>query len=100
MSSGTDTLETSSSGIRGFAQEYVAKTREFSRNANLYVIHVMGMDMIHGSFNVLFNLYLLAIGFDVKFIGLRLMIQAISRSATAVPLVWCRTASVARRPSS
>ena len=45
----------------------------------------MGMDMIHGSFNVLFNLYLLAIGFDVRFIGLRLMIQAIARSATAVP---------------
>lgn len=84
MSSTTDTLDRAP-GIRGFAQEYVAKTREFSRNANLYVIHVMGMDMIHGSFNVLFNLYLLAIGFDVKFIALRLMIQAIARSATAVP---------------
>ena len=47
--------------------------------------HVIGMDMIHGSFNVLFNLYLLAIGFDVRFIGLRLMIQAIARSVTAVP---------------
>ncbi len=85
MSSTPETLQTSPGGIRGFAREYVAKTREFSRNANLYVIHVMGMDMIHGSFNVLFNLYLLAIGFDVKFIGLRLMIQAIARSATAVP---------------
>ena len=85
MSSTPDTLETTHGGIRGFAQEYVAKTREFSRNANLYVIHVMGMDMIHGSFNLLFNLYLLAIGFDVKFIGLRLMIQAIARSVTAVP---------------
>ena len=57
--------------IRAFANDYIAKTREFSRNANLYVLHVIGMDMIHGSFNVLFNLYLLAIGFDIKFIGLR-----------------------------
>jgi hypothetical protein len=43
--------------------DYVEKTRQFSRNANLYVLHVIGIDMIHGSFNVLFNLYLLALGF-------------------------------------
>ncbi len=68
-----------------FLADYVARTREFSRNANLYVVHVIGMDMIHGSFNVLFNLYLLAIGFDVRFIGLRLMIQFIARAITATP---------------
>ena len=70
---------------RLFVRDYIAKTQEFSRNANLYVLHVIGMDMIHGSFNVLFNLYLLAIGFDIKFIGLRLMIQFIFRAITAVP---------------
>ena len=43
------------------------------------------MDMIHGSFNVLFNLYLLAIGFDIRFIGLRLMVQFIFRAITAMP---------------
>ncbi|MCH8282510.1 MAG: hypothetical protein IIC96_17755 [Chloroflexi bacterium] len=42
------------------------------------------MDMIHGSFNVLFNLYLLAIGFDIPFIGLRLMIGFIAPAATAL----------------
>ena len=60
--------------MRAFVSHYIQKTREFSRNANLYVVHVIGMDMIHGSFNVLFNLYLLAIGFGIQFIGLRLMI--------------------------
>ncbi len=71
--------------LRSFASDYIARTREFSRNANLYILHVMGMDMIHGSLNVLFNLYLLAIGFDVRFVGLRLIIGAISQALTAAP---------------
>ena len=72
-------------GAGAFVSEYIAKTRQFSRNANLYVLHVVGMDMIHGSWTVLFNLYLLAIGFDIRFIGLRLIIEGIARAITAVP---------------
>ncbi|MFQ5874399.1 MAG: hypothetical protein ACE5JL_11440 [Dehalococcoidia bacterium] len=56
--------------FRAFVRDYIGKTREFSRNANLYILHVIGMDMIFGSFNVMFNLYLLAIGFDIRFVGL------------------------------
>ena len=74
-----------SGGTGAFVSEYIAKTRQFSRNANLYVLHVIGMDMIHGSWTVLFNLYLLAIGFDIKFIALRLIIEAAARAITAVP---------------
>ena len=65
---------------------YFAKTRQFSRNANLYVLHVIGMDMIHGSFTVLFNLYLLALGFDIRFIGLRLMIGFCPIKSNAMPM--------------
>ena len=68
-----------------FVEDYFDKTRQFSRNANLYVIHVIGMDMIHGSFNVLLNLYLLAVGYDISFIGTRLMVGFIARAATALP---------------
>lgn len=71
-------------GLRSALGEYIGRTREFSRNANLYVLHVIGMDMIHGSFNVLFNLYLLAIGFDIRFVGLRLMVGFIASAVTAV----------------
>ena len=82
-------LRTAPSGIArgavGFVEDYIDKTSRFSRNANLYVIHVIGMDMIHGSFDVLFNLYLLAIGFDIRFIGLRLLIGFIARALTAIP---------------
>ena len=71
--------------LQVFVSDYVARTRQFSRNANLYVLHVIGMDMIHGSFNVLFNLYLLALGFDIRFIGLRLLIGFVATAVTAVP---------------
>ena len=57
----------------------------FSRNARLYVLHVIGMDMIHGSWMVLFNLYLLAIGFDVKFVGLRLIVSGVAGALLSVP---------------
>lgn len=71
--------------VSRFIDDYFDKTRQFSRNANLYVIHVIGMDMIHGSFNVLLNLYLLAVGYDIAFIGTRLMVGFIARAATALP---------------
>ena len=69
----------------GYANDYRARIREFSRNANLYVLHVIGMDMIHGSLTVLFNLYLLAIGFDLKFVGARLVVGFIASALTAAP---------------
>lgn len=64
---------------------YLEAMRMFSRNARLYVLHVIGMDMIHGSWIVLFNLYLLAIGFDVKFVGLRLVVSGVAGALLAVP---------------
>jgi MFS family permease len=85
MEAENGTRPASAGSLSTFAGEYLAKTRQFSRNANLYVLHVIGMDMIHGSFTVLFNLYLLAVGFDVRFIGLRLMIGFVGRAVTAIP---------------
>ncbi|MCH7653271.1 MAG: hypothetical protein IIB14_06295, partial [Chloroflexi bacterium] len=67
MSTASGKYITPSDQAPSFLRDYLEKTREFSRNANLYVLHVIGMDMIHGSFTVLFNLYLLALGFDVRF---------------------------------
>ncbi len=64
---------------------YIEAMRMFSRNARLYVLDVIGMDMIHGSWMVLFNLYLLAIGFDVKFVGLRLIVAGVAGAFLSVP---------------
>ena len=85
MSTASGKYITPSDQAPSFLRDYLEKTREFGRNANLYVLHVIGMDMIHGSFTVLFNLYLLALGFDVRFIGLRLMIGFIASAVTAMP---------------
>jgi hypothetical protein len=39
--------------------EYIQRVRAFSRNARLDIIHIVGMDVIYGSWQVLFNLYFL-----------------------------------------
>lgn len=68
-------------GFRG----YIGKMRLFTRNARLFMIHVVGMDVIFGTWTVMFNLYLLAVGFDIAFIGLRILLAAIARALFSIP---------------
>lgn len=67
---------------------YLQKIRSFSRNANLYLIHVVGMDLIWGTWGVLFNLYLLAAGFSLDFIGLRLLVGGVTSAICSIPGGW------------
>ncbi len=71
-------------GLRG----YWANIRRFSRNARLYLVHVVGMDLIHGTWEVLFNLYLLELGFGIEFIGLRLAVMGVAGAVASVPMGW------------
>ena len=64
---------------------YLEAIRLFSRNARLYLAHIVGMDLIHGTWEVLFNLYLLAVGFGIEFIGLRILIGGIASSVASLP---------------
>ena len=64
---------------------YLAKMRLFSRNARLFMVHVVGMDVIYGTWMVVFNLYLLAVGFDVAFVGLRILLASIASAVASVP---------------
>ena len=64
---------------------YWQKVKQFSRNAQLYLLHVIGMDTIYGTWGIVFNLYLLAIGFDAAFIGLRLAIAGITGAVASIP---------------
>ncbi len=43
------------------------------------------MDFIYGTWEVIFNLYLLAVGFNIAFIGLRLLISGIAGALSAIP---------------
>ncbi len=85
----TGRQEASASGetfarLTGFSG-YIGKMRLFSRNARLYMVHVVGMDVIYGTWAVLFNLYLLAIGFDIAFIGLRILVGAVASALASIP---------------
>lgn len=64
---------------------YIARMRMFSYNARLYMIHVVGMDVIYGTWEVVFNLYLLAVGFDAAFVGLRILLRATSSALMSIP---------------
>ena len=64
---------------------YFGRLRQFSRNARLYLLHIIGMDLIHGAWEVLFNLYLLAVGFDVRFVGIRIAVLGIAGALASVP---------------
>lgn len=63
----------------------LAKMRKFSPNARLYILHVIGMDAIYGSWSVIFNLYLLAVGFSVPFVGLRLLLNSMAEALASLP---------------
>ncbi|MBI3973421.1 MAG: MFS transporter [Chloroflexi bacterium] len=80
-------------GLRGYAENM----RLFSRNARLYLVHIAGMDLVHGTWDVLFNLYLLALfthhplallgreWHAIEFIALRLAVQAVASGIIALP---------------
>ena len=70
---------------RGDLAEYALAVRSFSRNARLFIVHVIGMDTVHGTSLVLVNLYFLAVGLPIEFIGLRLLLSGIAGAVFSVP---------------
>src|SRR5258705_3035968 len=70
---------------RGDLAEYAVAVRSFSRNARLFIVHVIGMDTVHGTSLVLINLYFLAVGIPIEFIGLRLLLGGIAGAIFSVP---------------
>jgi len=78
-------LATEFEDLKGF-RGYLEKIKLFSRNARLYLLHVIGMDMIHGTWEVLFNLYLLQLGFGIDFIGLRIAIMGVAGAVASLPM--------------
>src|SRR5919197_1570236 len=68
--------------------EYAAAARSFSRNARRVIVHVIGMDTVHGTSLVLVNLYFLAVGLPIEFIGLRLLLGGIAASIFVGIAIW------------
>ncbi|MBI3979126.1 MAG: MFS transporter [Chloroflexi bacterium] len=64
---------------------YVASIKRFSRNARLYLTYSLLAGLGSGIWNVMFNLYLLRIGFDVTFIGTFWLVDMLFHGLFAFP---------------
>lgn len=64
---------------------YLFQLSQFSRNARLFLLLGLSSWLGTSVWTVLFNLYLLSLGFDVKFIGLWLTINMLLHGLFAIP---------------
>ena len=66
---------------------YIGRIRQFGWNARMYLLHIFGMDVIHGAWEVLFNLYLLLIfpELGIAFVGLRIAVMGIAGALSSIP---------------
>ena len=65
--------------------EYFATVRRFSRNARLFLAYALLSQLGAGIWNVMFNLYLLRLGFSVGFVGLFIMVDMLFHGLVAFP---------------
>lgn len=70
--------------IRGIVN-YVNNIRRFSRNARLYLTYSLAEGLGSGIWTVMFNLYLLWAGLDLKFVGLLFAINMLFHGFFAFP---------------
>ncbi len=70
--------------IGGPAYEYLDHVKMFSRNANLFLVHLLLSGIGFGAGVVLFNLYLKRVGFHEGFIGTVESVTAVAAGAIAL----------------
>lgn len=64
---------------------YISRIRHFSHNARTYVAYYFLLSVHLGIYGVIFNLYILRLGFREDLLGLMLSIVFISTGAAAIP---------------
>lgn len=67
------------------ASGYVSKVGGFSRNASLFLGYVFLISLSLGIYDVIFNLYILRLGFREDFLGLMLSLVSISTGLFSIP---------------
>ncbi|MBI2853233.1 MAG: MFS transporter [Chloroflexi bacterium] len=75
------TLNEKTGGLGG----YINGVKRFSRNARLFLAYSLLSGLGTGIWNVMFNLYLLRLGFDIKFIGLFWLVDMGFHGLSAFP---------------
>ena len=69
-------------GLRGYAQN----VRAFSRNASLYLISTVISSAAFGVFRLLFNFYVLSLGYDEALVGNLVTTSSLTALIAAVPM--------------
>ncbi len=69
-------------GLRGYAQN----VRAFSRNASLYLINTVISSAAFGVFRLLFNFYVLSLGYDQALVGNLVTTSSLTALIAAIPM--------------
>ncbi len=65
---------------------YAARLRQFSRNARLYLLAISIAGIAFGVYRLIFNFYVLALGYDRAFLGEVLTINSLVTLVAAIPV--------------
>jgi MFS family permease len=68
------------------AREYAGQLRAFRLNARLYLLFAMVTGAAMGVFRLLFNFFLLSLGFDEVFLGNLVTVSSVTSLAVALPM--------------
>jgi MFS family permease len=70
------------------SNDYIARLKSFSPNARRYLLFVFLTTLNVGIYGVIFNLYILSLGFREDFLGLILSISSVSVGLFAIPAAF------------
>ena len=68
------------------AREYASQVRKFSRNARLYLLNVVVVGAAMGVFRLLFNFYVLSLGYNEALVGRLITVSSFTALLAALPV--------------
>lgn len=68
--------------------EYLARLRDFSRNARLVLVYASITGLAFGVFQFLYNFYVISLGYDERFIGTLQTVASLSAIVMAIPAAY------------
>jgi MFS family permease len=66
--------------------EYASRVRAFSRNARLYLLNVVIVGAAMGVFRLLFNFYVLSLGYNEALLGTLITVSSLTALLSALPM--------------
>jgi MFS family permease len=72
--------------IGSAVREYAARVRMFSRNARFYLLNIIILGIATGIFRLLFNFYILSLGYDEALLGSLITVSNFTALLAALPM--------------